>query len=89
MARTIILHTRGSSAPDGWDSSLVRLANPASSVKHPSRLWPGNSISWLGSDQRAGRHAGFGVSPESDYQLARERDNHDAPDPTLEMPTRR
>ena len=44
MARTKILHTRGSSAPRwmGLVSRTADKANPASSVTHPSRLWPGS-----------------------------------------------
>jgi hypothetical protein len=43
-ARTKILHTRGSSAPRwmGLVSRTADKANPASSVTHPSRLWPGS-----------------------------------------------
>jgi hypothetical protein len=43
-ARTKILHTRGSSAPRwmGLISRTADKANPASSVTHPSRLWPGS-----------------------------------------------
>jgi hypothetical protein len=43
-ARTKILHTRGSSAPRwmGLVSRTAGKANPASSVTHPSRLWPGS-----------------------------------------------
>ena len=44
VARTKILHTRGSSAPRwmGLVSRTADKANPASSVTHPSRLWPGS-----------------------------------------------
>ena len=91
-AGTKILHTRGSSAPRwmGHVSRTADKANPASSVTHPPRLWPGSvgqtQSTGLGSDDCAGRHlAGLHVSPESDHQLARERDDHDAPDATLEI----
>jgi hypothetical protein len=44
MARTKILHTRGSTAPRwmGLISRTADKANPASSVTHPSWLWPGS-----------------------------------------------
>jgi hypothetical protein len=44
VARTKILHARGSSAPRwmGLVSRTADKANPASSVTHPSRLWPGS-----------------------------------------------
>src|SRR5580704_6741400 len=74
---------------DGWDSSLVRLIRP---TRHPqSHIRPGfgpeawaKPFNWLGSDDRAGWHlAGLDVSPQSDHQLACERDDHDTPNPTL------
>jgi len=92
MARTKILHTRGSSAPRwmGLVSRTADKANPSSSVTHPSRLWPGSvgqTLNWLRSDDSAGRHLpGLDVPPEGDHQLARERNDHDASDPTLEVP---
>jgi hypothetical protein len=79
---------------DGWDSSLVRLIRP---TRHPqSHIRPGfGPEAWakliqlvkLSSDDCAGWYLpGLDVSPESDHQFARERDDHDAPDPTLEVP---
>jgi hypothetical protein len=77
---------------DGWDSSLVRLIIP---TRHPqSHIRPGigpearaKLIQQSSSDDCAGRNlARFDVSPESDHQLARERDDHDASDATLEVP---
>ena len=45
-----------------------------------------NSFNWLSSGDCAGRYlAGFDVSPESDHQLARERDDYDTSDTILEV----
>jgi hypothetical protein len=88
MARTKILHTRGSSAPR-WMGLVSRTADKAkpgilshTSVPALARKRGPNSFNWLRSDDRAGRHLpGLDIPPESDHQLACKRDDHDASDP--------
>jgi hypothetical protein len=69
MARTKILHTRGSSAPRwmGLVSRTADKANPASSVTHPSRLWPG-SVGQTQSTGQAVTIAPVGTLPVSTYR---------------------
>jgi hypothetical protein len=69
MARTKILHTRGSSAPRwmGLVSRTADKANPASSVTHPSRLWPG-SVGQTHSTGYAVTIAPVGTFPVSTYR---------------------
>jgi hypothetical protein len=80
LARTKILHTRGSSAPRwmGLTFRTADTANPTSSVTHPSQHWP-ESAGQTHSADRAVTIAPVGIRrPESDHQLARERNDHDA-----------
>jgi hypothetical protein len=67
--RTKILHTRGSSAPRwmGLISRTADKANPASSVTHPSRLWPG-SVGQTHSADQAVTTAPVGTLPVSTYR---------------------
>jgi hypothetical protein len=90
-ARTKILHTRGSSAPR-WMGLVSRTADRP--TRHPQShirpgLWPrsvGQTHSTVSGDDCVGRHLpGLDVPPESDHELARERNDHDASDPTLEV----
>ena len=68
-ARTKILHTRGSSAPRwmGLISRTADKANPASSVTHPSRHWPG-SVGQTHSADQAVTSAPVGTLPVSTYR---------------------
>ena len=68
-ARTKILHTRGSSAPRwmGLISRTADKANPASSVTHPSRLWPG-SVGQTHSPDQVVTMAPVGTLPVSTYR---------------------
>lgn len=67
-ARTKILHTRGSSAPRwmGLISRTADKANPASSVTHPSRHWPGSAGQTHSTDQVV-TMAPVGTLPVSTY----------------------
>ena len=69
MARTKILHTRGSSAPRwmGLVSRTADKANPASSVTHPSRLRPG-SVGQTHSTDQVVTMAPVGTLPVSTYR---------------------
>jgi hypothetical protein len=67
--RAKILHTRGSSAPRWMElvSRTADKANPASSVTHPSRLWPG-SVGQTHSTGYAVPIAPVGTFPVSTYR---------------------
>jgi len=68
-ARTKILHTRGSLAPRwmGLISRTADKANPASSVTHPSRHWPG-SVGQTHSTDQVVTMAPVGTLPVSTYR---------------------
>lgn len=68
-ARTKILHTRGSLAPRwmGLISRTADNANPASSVTHPSRHWPG-SVGQTHSPDQVVMTAPVGTLPVSTYR---------------------
>lgn len=68
-ARTKILHTRGRSAPRwmGLISRTADKANPASSVTHPSRHWPG-SVGQTHSTDQVVTIAPVGTLPVSTYR---------------------